>query len=214
MSGTRRLRSTHVPAARRTPNARPCGLGSDPVASEPERRQRIEAEALVRAVRDGDFRIREIVEQTGISSRTIYRYYPSKEFLLLAALIGRADALESFVGSPPTGKTAAERVDRFFEAPTRAFVTAPSLAKAMIRALTRGRPESVPLLHAFQERLLGGIIDAIGDELSPENAAATGLVLEQAWFAAVLSWAVGYESPEYIMNSVRAGIRLLLSDRD
>src|SRR5262249_58233194 len=95
-------------------------------------------------------RIRDLVARTGVSSATIYRYFASKEHLLVAALAEQRFAARPPGDAPPDGSTPAERVITLLRAPTDALTSAPQLAAAMVQAMTSGEPAVAPLLASLR----------------------------------------------------------------
>src|SRR5262249_28409578 len=85
-------------------------------------------------------RIRDVVARTGVSSATIYRYFASKEHLLVAALAEQRFAARPPDGARPDGATPAERVISLLRAPTAALTSAPRPAAALLQAMTSGEP--------------------------------------------------------------------------
>jgi AcrR family transcriptional regulator len=91
-------------------------------AAQAKRRKKVMDGAVVLAARGGldAVRIRDLVARTGVSSATIYRYFASKEHLLVAALAEQRFALRQPGEARPEGATPAERVISVLRAPTDA----------------------------------------------------------------------------------------------
>ena len=115
-------------------------------AAQAKRRQKVMDEAVLLAARGGleALRIRDVVARTGVSSATIYRYFASKEHLLVAALAEQRFAIPHLGDAPREGTTPAERVIDLLRAPTDALTSAPRLAAAMLQAMTSGEPGVAP----------------------------------------------------------------------
>ena len=178
-----------------------------------EQRGKIRDTVLDLAVQHGfdGWRISDVIERTGISSRTLYKYYPSKEYLLLDAMIETADrALEGLVdGTKVRGRTPRSRVLRTLKILTDIFVGSPSSSRAMVRALTCGQEAVSPMLRTFNDTMHMVVARALagGEPGDPEWAAAE--VVQQVWFAAVVSWASNVHGPEFIEDSVVQALRLI-----
>src|SRR3974377_1140522 len=56
------------------------------------------------------WRISDVTGKTGISSRTLYKYYPSKEYLLLDSMIYTAARVLEQSGGSGVGRTPRSRV--------------------------------------------------------------------------------------------------------
>src|SRR5215472_14970721 len=81
-------------------------------------------------------RIRDLVARTGVSSATIYRYFASKEHLLLAALAEQHFDMFQPGDAPREGSTPAARVISVLRARTDVLTSVPQLAAAMLEAMT------------------------------------------------------------------------------
>jgi TetR/AcrR family transcriptional regulator, cholesterol catabolism regulator len=180
--------------------------------SEDQRRQ-IRGVVLGLAV-DHEFdgwRISDVIDKTGISSRTLYKYYPSKEYLLLDSMVQAAsralDQVDS--GSKSHGRTPRRRVLRTLEVLTDMLVASPSSSRAMVRALTCGQEAVAPMLRAFNESMHMVVARALagGEPGDPQWAAAE--VVQQVWFAALVAWASNVTGPENIEVSVARALRLI-----
>src|SRR5260370_2646797 len=103
--------------------------------------------AVLLAARGGleALQIRDVVARTGVSSATIYRYFASKEHLLVAALAEQRSAMRQLLREArPEGTTAADRVISLLRAPTDALTSSPQLTAAMLQAITSGEPGVAP----------------------------------------------------------------------
>lgn len=178
-----------------------------------EQRDRIRETVLDLAVHHGfdGWRISEVIERTGVSSRTLYKYYPSKEYLLLDAMIEAASqALEGLVeGAQARGRTPRSRVLRTLKILTDTLIESPSSSRAMVRALTCGQDAVSPMLRTFNDTMHMVVARALagGEPGDPEWAAAE--VVQQVWFSAVISWASNVHGSEYIEDSVVRALRLI-----
>src|SRR5215471_16694486 len=97
--------------------------------AQAKRRKKVMDAAVGLAATDGleGVRIRDVVARTGVSSATIYRYFASKEHLLVAALAEERFAARPPGGAPPDGTSPAKRVITLLRAPTDALTSAPQL---------------------------------------------------------------------------------------
>jgi AcrR family transcriptional regulator len=157
------------------------------------------------------WRVVDVVNRTGMSSKTLYKYFPSKEALLLDALTrdGRAfteQVLEAEAASGRTGATVAQAV---LDAHTAALQAAPRLAAAMVTALTSGQPGVAPVLARHADTMRSALAAALGGpDAAPQFTGAAEL-LQQVWFAAIVAWASGIQPPGYVDASVRNAIAQL-----
>jgi TetR/AcrR family transcriptional regulator, cholesterol catabolism regulator len=178
----------------------------------PEQRDKIRETVLDLAVEHGfdGWRISDVIARTGISSRTLYKYYPSKEYLLLDAMIEAAGRLlDNLVDEAVSGKTPRVRVLRTLNSLTEALVTSPTSSRAMVRALTCGQDAVSPMLRSFNDSLHLVVARALagGEPEASEWDAAE--VVQQVWFAAAISWAAHLHGPEYMEQSVIRALELI-----
>jgi AcrR family transcriptional regulator len=178
-----------------------------------DQRSVIRSTVLDLAVHHGfdGWRISDVIDRTGVSSRTLYKYYPSKEYLLLDAMVETAGrALEGLaVGTRARGRTPRSRVLRTLGALTGMFLSSPSSSRAMVRALTCGQDAVSPMLRSFNDTMQMVVARALaGGEPGDAEWAAAGVV-QQVWFAAVIAWASNVAGPEHIEASVVRALRLI-----
>jgi TetR/AcrR family transcriptional regulator, cholesterol catabolism regulator len=113
--------------------------------SQSARRARVLAAAMELGATGGydAVQMRDVAQTAGVALGTIYRYFPSKDALLAAAMLAWMEDLEARVGKrAPAGETTAARV---FDVLRRAVATIerqPQLAEAVITALTSDDPGS------------------------------------------------------------------------
>lgn len=157
------------------------------------------------------WRISDVVERTGISSRTLYKYYPSKEYLLLDSMVETAGrALRGLAeGTGARGRTPRSRVLRTLAALTGMLLSSPPASRAMVRAITCGQEAVSPMLRTFNDSMHMVVARAMagGEPGDPEWAAAE--VVQQVWFASVIAWASDVAGPEHIDESVVRALRLI-----
>lgn len=182
-----------------------------------DQRALIRTTVLDLAVQHGfdGWRIVDVIDRTGVSSRTLYKYYPSKEYLLLDSMVGTAArALQGLTGSPGAqGRTPRSRVLRALGTLTGMLLSSPPGSRAMVRALTCGQDAVSPMLRSFNDSMQMVVARALagGEPGEPEWAAAG--VVQQVWFASVIAWASNVAGPEHIEASVVRALRLIGVDR-
>jgi AcrR family transcriptional regulator len=204
-------------AERREPVAR--------LAASQLRRMRAIVDAAVALAEKGGFdavRLRDVAEASGVALGTLYKYFRSKEDILLFAVHEEAEKLEAVMaGRPARGATATERIDHFFARATRGFTRRPNLARAVIRAIAVGEHDLAVKVAAFHLRITRLIVAALrGEPPSPgtsptdpvgdarENAIAA--TLNRVWFASLVGWAGGLHAIREINERMRETAELLL----
>lgn len=191
--------------------------GSAPtrLATSQVRRLRRIVDAASKLAEEGGFegvRLRDVAEASGVALGTLYRYFRSKEDILVFVLAEQVDALEqALTARPPRGDTPRERVAGVFTLTTRALTRRPHLARALLRAVSAGEPETKEKVAAFHLRVSRLVLDALrGDgEPRPEfEAAAT--ILQQVWFASLVGWTGGLHDAKTVVGQVDDAAALLL----
>src|SRR5713226_2548271 len=108
-------------------------LGS---AAQRERRKRILDATLALASKGGydAVQMREVAERADVALGTLYRYFPSKIHLIVAATAQEFEKTrDKFAKNQPIGDTAFERVLQVLMRTTRVMQRDPNLTEAMTR---------------------------------------------------------------------------------
>jgi TetR/AcrR family transcriptional regulator, cholesterol catabolism regulator len=169
--------------------------------------------AVLLAARGGleALQIRDVVARTGVSSATIYRYFASKEHLLVAALAEQRSAMRQLLREArPEGTTAADRVISLLRAPTDALTSSPQLTAAMLQAITSGEAGVAPLLSAISEALATETAHAIRPTNPTPGDHELARTIQRVWFAAVVGWVTGAETASSISHAVETAAHQLL----
>jgi AcrR family transcriptional regulator len=159
------------------------------------------------------WRISDLVARVGNSSRTLYKYFPTKEYLVLDSLVEGSGTtlrpmLEQVTAQVPDG---ADRVAAAIEVLTQALVGAPLMARAMVRSIACGQDEVAPLVRAMHGLARDVLAEALAGPDARPDARQVELadLVQQVWFASLMWWAAGVEEPAYITTSVARALGLL-----
>jgi AcrR family transcriptional regulator len=209
-------------AAARVPAAGATGLGG--LAASQLRRVRRIVDAAVRLAETGGFeavRLRDVAVASDVALGTLYKYFHSKEDILLFALNEEAERLEAALAARPAqGGNALERVADLFARATRGFVRRPSFARAIVRAIAGG-DEAISVQSAgFHLRVTRLVVTALRGEAPPQGAPLTEavgsereqqltMVLQHVWFAALVGWAGGLHPVREVVERVRTAAELM-----
>ncbi len=206
----------------RRPGAQAAGLATSQL-----RRLRRIVDVAVRLAEQGGFeavRLRDVAEASDVSLGTLYRYFRSKEDILLFALnedVGRAEKL--LARFPLAGAGPLERVTEFFEGATREFARRPQLAHAVLRSIAAGDEALAAQVAGFYLRmkrlvvmaLRGGLLDEsipIFAENDHSREQDIAFVLLNVWFASLAAWAGGLHELSTVSDHLRTTARLLLGE--
>jgi AcrR family transcriptional regulator len=194
------------------------------VASQLRRIRRVVDAAVALAERGGfdAVRLRDVAEASGVALGTLYKYFRSKEEILLFAVNEDMERLEAVMNErPPRGETATERVTEFFARATRGFVRRPDYAQAVLRGAAVSPSSTAVQQAGFHLRLSRMVVAAIRDEapavqgslaepLGSERERRIALVLEHVWFACLLGWVSGLHPVKTVTERMRDTVSLLL----
>jgi len=224
MSGRPRPPETAAPAVAPAAPAAPVAR----LAANQLRRMRRIVDAAVELAEKGGFeavRLREVAEQSDVALGTLYKYFRSKEDILLFALNEELDRLESaMVARGRTGGAPFDRAVEFFRRATRAIARRPQLARAMIRAMAAGEPDTVMKLASLQLRIARLVVatlrDAPPDLAAPLDASrgsdseqAIAQVMMNVWFSSLVGWAAGLHAERTVTEHIRTAATLILDTR-
>ncbi len=147
-------------------------------ASQQRRRRRI-VDAAVRLAEKGGFeavRLRDVAEASDVALGTLYKYFRSKEDILLYALTEAVEGLEaSLAAQPPQGRSPLARVTSFFQRAMAFLTRKPRFARALLRSLASGDAETAHKVAAFHLRMTRLIVAALrGEATRSERQAHRG----------------------------------------
>lgn len=184
-----------------------------------ERRSRM-LDAAMQLAADGGYeavQMREVADKAEVALGTLYRYFPSKVHLLVAALAAQFEEAEAITAARAiTGDTAHERVMKILSRTTVAMQKEPQLTEAMVRAFMFADASVLGEIEQVGERLTRMIARAIAGSPDHGNAtteeAAIIRVIADVWLSALVSWANGRSAADEVEQSIDVAVRLLLRD--
>lgn len=193
--------------------------GAAPAVSrgQAERRKRVVRAALELGAEGGydAVQMRDVATRASVALGTIYRYFPSKDALLLAAMVHWLGDLEHRVSThPPGGDTT---VDRIMDVMSRALASMdrePRLTAAVIGAMTAGDPASVDAIGEVTQAMARILQSAFPEDVDPEVEAAAAKVLGHVWWSATISWANGMGDIDWVAAELREAAELLVDRFD
>jgi len=201
--------------------------GARLAASQLRRIRRI-VDAAVELAEAGGFegvKLRHLAETSGVALGTLYKYFPSKEAILVFVLNEEAEKLERVIAArPPRGATAVDRVTEWFARATRGITRRPAFGRAVLRAIASGNHALSDQQAVFHLRVSRMVIAAMRNEPpDPERPLSTpygsereqtlARILEDVWFASLLGWVGGLHSTRVVTQRVSETLSLLLGDR-
>ncbi len=174
-------------------------------------------------------RLRDVAAEADVALGTLYRYFRSKEDMLIAALSSEVESLEARIHARPMpGGSPLERVDAFFRAATRGLMRRPRLARAILRAAASGDHELAEKVAAFHSRMSAMILSAMHGAPLATAAVTNGggqpvvapaatqdeldiaAVLQHVWFSCLIGWAGGLMGQNEVIERMATATALLL----
>jgi AcrR family transcriptional regulator len=176
------------------------------------RRERVIAAAVELASAGGyeAVQMRDVAAKADVALGTLYRYFPSKDHLLIAALAEQVSALHRrLTQKPARGGTATDRVVDVLRRASRALEREPKLTAALVTALSSPDPEVAEDKQAVYDILGAVIADAVDGDALPEREGIVR-VLGHVWFAALVSWVGGMAPAGRMGDDLEVAARLLI----
>lgn len=195
------------------------------LASSQLRRIRRVVDAAIALAERGGFdavKLRDVADASGVALGTLYKYFRSKEEILLFAVNEDMERLEAVMGErPPRGDTPTERATEFFARATRGFVRQPAYAQAVLRGVASSPSSTAVQQAGFHLRLSRMVVAALRGEpallrlplaepVGSERERRVALVLEHVWFACLLGWVSGLHPVRTVTERMRDAVSLLL----
>ncbi len=159
--------------------------------------------------------MRDVAAAAGVALGTVYRYFESKERLLLEANLEQVVALgERLAERPPNGTTAADRVVDVLRRASRTQTRRPEATAAMVRALGSARPEESDAVARVSEAMIAIITGAMHEGVPSDRDRAVARVLSQVWLSSLVGWVGGVDGPEVVGDDLERAARLLITDEE
>ena len=176
------------------------------------RRERMVDAAVELAVTGGyeSVQMRDVAARAEVALGTLYRHFPSKDHLLLAALTEQAVALRDRMAQrPPEGVDAATRMADVLGRATRALARRPDLTAALVTALSSPEADTAPHKHEVETVLRAIMTTAIADAdvADPDGVVRT---LGYVWLAVLSAWVGGTLDTDEMAVDLTTAARLLL----
>jgi len=200
-------------------------MGGDEGSDERiDRTERILASAAALASEGGfeAVRIRDVAARADVALGTLYKRFSGKDEILMAVLEREVGQLEQAAGwLRRGGDTYLGRALGFFEPVTRALCARERFTGAVLRAVVSGEAGITDKVGRFHERVTALIVAALrgGSGRAPAREARAlreeeeeelAYILSQIWFAALVGWMGGLQTPEEVVRRVERAGRLLV----
>jgi AcrR family transcriptional regulator len=180
--------------------------------SQAARRERV-IRAAQELAADGGYdavQMRDVASRGEVALGTIYRYFPSKDALLLAVMVQWLGDLEQRVTRhPPAGATTVDRIMDVLGRAVRSMDREPRLTRSVIAAMTAGDPASVDAIGEVTAAMARIMQAAFPEDVDPALEAAAAKVLGHVWWSATISWANGMGDSTWVVAELRQASELI-----
>src|SRR4051794_19642388 len=184
--------------------------------SQAARRRRV-LDATLSLAAEGGFdavQMRDVAAAADVALGTVYRYFSSKERLLLEAMVEQQDDLRRYIENhPPTEREASGRVTAVLRRANKSLRTYPDVTAAMVRSIGSAQNENADIVRSVTEIMTATITQAIhGSEhrvATPEEL-RVARILMQVWLSSLNGWVCGVDGPDRVDEDLDAAARLLL----
>jgi AcrR family transcriptional regulator len=187
--------------------------GARLTAVQRRRRQRI-VECAIELAAEGGYeavQMRTVAARSGVALGTLYRYFTSKEHLLVSAMASQVAGLRARMAErPPRGEDAAARVMDVIGRATRALQRQPDVTAAMLRSLIANGDEVAGPMEPVAEHMTAIVVGAMGPDAGTERDQAVAEVIQHVWLAALLLWVTGLRPAGQVEEKVNRAVVLLL----
>jgi AcrR family transcriptional regulator len=185
-------------------------LGS---AAQRERRKRILDATLTLASKGGydAVQMRTVAERAEVALGTLYRYFPSKIHLLVAALAQELERIQDKLDRRPIpGETAYDRMLYVLGRVTRSMQREPMLMEAMTRAFMFADPSAAAELNTVARLMERMFTRAMHDGEPSADEIAIARVIGDVWMSNLVTWVTRRASADDVSSHLELATRLLL----
>ena len=195
----------------RTPNA-----AADEVfgsAAQRDRHRRILDATLALASKGGyeAVQMRTVAERAEVALGTLYRYFPSKIHLLVAALARELERYQERLDRRPIpGETPYDRVMYVLGRTTTLMQREPMLTEAMTRAFMFADPSAANEVNTVARLMERMFTRAMHEGEPSADDMAIARVIGDVWLSSLIAWVTRRASADDVSNHLELAARLLL----
>ena len=204
-----------MPATRTRARTKPTAAAEPDGGSvaQRERRKRILDATLALASKGGydAVQMRAVSERADVALGTLYRYFPSKNHLLVGALIEEMDQIQDKLDRKPIpGDTPTERMLFVLSRVTRNMQRDPMLTEAMTRAFMFADPSAAVEVNAVAQQMTRMFTRAMHDGEPSAEDIAIARVIGDVWLSNLVAWVTRRASADDVSGRLELAARLLL----
>lgn len=155
--------------------------------------------------------MKDLTQRARISLATLYRYFPSKDYVLLAVSLARyQDAARKVFAEVPQGDSVRDRVASYLMSEFRAQQRDQRLTAALTQVLTETRRSYSAIIETIEHLHLQIVrhVAAAGGSLSEQQEKLLPIVID-IFSAATRHWLAGSFSASEVKLQIEIGCQLL-----
>lgn len=181
-------------------------------ATQRERYQRI-IDASMELASEGGYeavQMRTVAERAEVALGTVYRYFPSKNHILVVAMLVVFDDMQHrFAHATIPGDTPSERIMFVLRKNTAVLERDPKRYEALVRAFMFADASAAAELDAFVDVINAMFAKAIGVENASEDQLNAAHVVGDVWMSSLVSWVAGRQSTEDVISHLGLTVSLV-----
>jgi AcrR family transcriptional regulator len=155
--------------------------------------------------------MRAVAVEADVALGTLYRYFPSKEHLLVSAMLRQIETLyDRLAVKPPQGTDAVGRVVDVLRRANIALQRQQQFTVAVVRALASGDETVAPVVREVRDLMAGIILSAIETDQPTEREQLVTEILQEVWLSSLVAWISGVEPTGSVNRKLEAAAQLLL----
>lgn len=170
-----------------------------------------------RLASDGGFdavQMRTVAADADVALGTLYRYFPSKEHLLVSAMLRQIDTLSDRLAvKPAVGLDAASRVSNVLRRANVALQRQQNFTTAVVRALASGDENVAPVVREVHDLMGSIILTAMGSQRPDDRDRLIAQILQDLWLSALVAWISGVDPASSVTRKLDNASELLLGGR-
>lgn len=186
--------------------------GSRLTAAQDARRRRMLREVSALAAEGGyeSVQMRDVAARADVAIGTLYRYFPSKEYLVASVMEAEVGALAADLEAVPRwGNSAGERVLAVLGRANHALLARPNVSIAQIRALVSGNDEVAEVVKTVTDAMRALIVAAMEAEPTDESIDVADTLFD-VWLAALVGWISGMTEADEVQRKLARTVKQLL----
>lgn len=170
-------------------------------------------DAAMEAATEGGYdavQMRSVAERAGVAIGTVYRYFPSKNHMLVVALLWMFEGLrDRFHDFEIPGATPSDRILFVLRKNTEILETDHPRYEALVRAYMFADASATPELNALGDVVTEMFAKAIGVEEVSDHQMDAVKIVNDVWMASLVAWVAGRMTNEQVMAHLELAVRLV-----